>query len=273
MIGVLWVPLAHAGPTLEEGYRKHDYKTVARLCKKLLQEKESLSFSHQMVCAESFAGTGEIEQAILLLKGLLKENPAGLDRVKVQYDLANLLFMQGHYQESKKMFEQVLSASLDRDEWIKKARQKIVQIRQKRGRSREQIALRLIEAEEKVEAGTDLYATKGVLLEILARTEGKQAEQAEKAKELLERLDDKERSLVTRELSNVQLLREEKKLTDARELLQKLLVDYPDMEERGHVESLLQDLEREEEVARNTEDKKSRRRVSMPSKSSGTKLE
>ncbi|MDO8461421.1 MAG: tetratricopeptide repeat protein, partial [Deltaproteobacteria bacterium] len=197
-----------------------------------------------------------------------------LDRVKAQYDLANLLYMQGHYQESKKMFEQVLSASLERDEWIKKARQKITQIRQKRGRSKEQIALRLIEAEERVEEGSDLYATKTVLLEILARTEGKQAEQADKAKDLLERLWDKERSLVTRELSNIQLLREEKKLAEARELLQKILVDYPDMEERGHVESLLQELEQEEEVARIAEAKKGHKRVSLPTtKSSETKFE
>ncbi|MBI1908767.1 MAG: tetratricopeptide repeat protein [Deltaproteobacteria bacterium] len=240
-------PPEEAIQKIREGYQKHDYRKVSRYCKDLPSGR--IPFYIQMICAESHAAAGETEAAIRLLQSLLREDPPGLDRLKAQYDLANLYFMQGRYAESRKVFEQVLETATEREEWVRKARQKIVQLRQKEGKSKDQITLQLLEVEERIEKGIDLYATKGVLKEILSRTERRQPQQNEQAKELLERLKDKESSLVTSELANVhRLYREEKKLAQARELLQKLLLAHPDMEERPHVEALLEEVEHEEEA-------------------------
>ena len=249
-------------PKAEEGgllaaYRAHDYVTVAKLCGQL--KELLLPPSAQLLCAEAYAATGQIAAAGKLLRTLLDQNPPGIDRMKIQYDLANLLFMEGRYIESKKIYQDVVATSQERGEWEKKARERIAKIMAKTKEhdwgSKKQVELQFLEIEQRIEKGVDLAESRDILAEMLLLLKGKQAE---RAAELLEKLRDKRRALITQELSEVNhLYREENNLPAAREILQRILSTYPVMDEREYVEHLFVEIQEKEEIA---ELKKGRKR-------------
>jgi tetratricopeptide (TPR) repeat protein len=100
------------------------------------------------------ADQGELDQAILKLKGLLIRIKKGdINQLKLNYDLANLLFMQGRYREAEKTYQKVVELSEEDQDLVKRAQARVEKMKEREAKKRDKIAIRIIDIETVMEEG------------------------------------------------------------------------------------------------------------------------
>ncbi|QQR80399.1 MAG: tetratricopeptide repeat protein [Deltaproteobacteria bacterium] len=117
---LLFVPLSYA---VEENpntdpltksvmveFDKHNYKKLIKTYEDYKEKnpQKYIPLKTRAIYCQALADVGDLEGAIRNLKELTQDWPIRLDVIKLQYDLANLLFMQGLKDEAKDEYEKIL---------------------------------------------------------------------------------------------------------------------------------------------------------------------
>src|SRR5579885_1331001 len=91
-------------------FQRHNYKKVIQLYRDFEESHPDryLPLSARILYSQALADTGEMNEAIKSLKDILSELPPQADTLKLQYDLANLLFIQRRFDEAKTLYQKML---------------------------------------------------------------------------------------------------------------------------------------------------------------------
>lgn len=198
--------------------------------------------------SEALANTGQVNEAIVALREMIGEWPVHLDLVRMQYNLANLLFMEGRQEEARAAYEKMVLMTREHDDYIAKARDRLSKMKDKAGGRKDKAALELFDIEAILQAGDIPVGAEEYLQGLVAKGDspkGKGDENTEKARDLLDKIhdlkDNKARALLNEAR---RLFDQERKYAEVRGLLETLLREYPDTSERRSVETLMQEVDR-----------------------------
>lgn len=140
------------------------------------------------------ADEGKMNEAIDKLKDVLKtvKEGEGLDPVRLQYDLANLLFLEKRYEEARRAYEEVIRLSERNEEVRQRSLKRIEKMQERDSKKGDKIVIRLIDIEtlldtgqrcpegtkkflSEIEEGSDHYARAQQLLSRLMEDEDRRA--------------------------------------------------------------------------------------------------
>lgn len=207
-------------------------------------EEVLLKDLHQKVQMEletshRLAGEGEIDEAISKLQSLLKETSNQSYLMKIQYDLANLLFLQGRYPEARAVYYQVILLNEDQKQMVSRSRERIEKMKEREVRKGDQVAIRLIDIETTLDAG---QLPPAGTIQFLKDIEIQAAHpSAERAHLLRERIIDVENKKAMELLNEARRLYDKKKdYPKVLSLLETIVQEFPNTEEMPSVEILME---------------------------------
>lgn len=221
-------------------FQAHDYKKVIALYREFAVSKpeRSLPLVVKVLYSQSLADTGEIDDAIEALRGILFELPAEVDPLQLQYDLANLLFLQKRYDEAKTVYSRLLLRGNRSSQILSQAKNRLGMLKEREGSKKKDFdSLEMMDLETAVDAG-EVPEGAAALLEKIVEQNPK-SPQAEEAKRLQARVKDlrirKAQALLdeARRLFDV-----EKKYVEVTEVLDALERSYGDVSEKPSIEAL-----------------------------------
>lgn len=203
---------------------------------------EKNSYSQGISEAHALADHGKIDQAIEKLKELLIEiQKEKINPLRLKYDLANLLFLQGRYQEAEVVYREVVKMAEEENELLQRSQARVHRMQERETKKTDQMAIKLIEIEtalnqeERPAAGSREYLQK-VPLESL---------HYERAGSLLSRLQ-----LLENKMAG-QMLNEARQIFDSRkdypkviEILKSIEQEFPGTDEMSSVRILRQETEK-----------------------------
>ncbi len=227
-------------------FQKHNYKKVIQLYEDFSgnHPDQVLPLTLRVFYSQSLADTGEIDAAIKTIQEILVDFPLLMDSLRLQYDLANLFFMQKRYEEARKAYEKVLLQSSRVNETLRKARERIALMKGSEGKKKDVISLQLLDIETALEAG-EIPDGAETLLEKLATQNPRSPKtpQGEEARLLLARIKvirtEKARNLLDEAR---RLFDHERKYAEVRNILEKIQSDYFDVGDLQSVEALLNEV-------------------------------
>lgn len=187
------------------------------------------------------AGRGKMDEAIQKLQTLLQELPESAP-IRLQYDLANLLFLQGRYREARAAYQKVLILSEEENEFVSRSKERIAKMKEREAKKKDEVAIQLIDIETALDAGQIPAAGSREFLKKIAEETSPHREVAEQLlRKLQEREDENARKILNqaRRLFDV-----EKDYPEAMNLLESIRRDYPETEEMPSVQILLEETER-----------------------------
>ncbi len=197
--------------------------------------KEEVAAIHQL------AGEGKLDEAIRRLTTLLAE--VNVDRIRLQYDLANLLFVQGRYREARGAYQKVLLLAEEENDLVLRSRERIAKMKERETKKKDEFALRLIDIETALDAGQ--LPPSGAKEFLKSVEQNPTSLYREKAEELMRRIHDKENELARVILNEARrLFDQDKNYLQVISLLETVQRDYPDTEEMDSVKILLEETER-----------------------------
>src|SRR5678816_637292 len=84
---------------VSDAFQGHDYKKVIRLYRQFAASKPDryIPIGVKVLYSQALADTGDLDGAIDAMKGVLLDVRPEMDPVQLQYDLANLLFLQKRF--------------------------------------------------------------------------------------------------------------------------------------------------------------------------------
>jgi tetratricopeptide (TPR) repeat protein len=191
----------------------------------------------RVLYSESLADVGELDEAIKSLQEILSDYPPQLDYLRIQYDLANLLFLQRRYPEAKVAYQKILLHSSRTDEILTKSRERLTLMKESEGKKKDLISLQLLDIETALEAGEVPDGAETVLRKIVAQNPS--TPHAERAGRLLVRVKEIRSAKAKSLLEEARrLFDEEKKYAEVREILDQIVRNYSDVSEMQSVEAL-----------------------------------
>lgn len=230
---------------VQEEFQRHNYKKVIQLYRDFTSANPELfpSLIVKALYSQSLADTGEIDQAIDVLKEILADFPPQLDPLRLQYDLANLLFMQRQYEEARAAYQKVLLQASRNDEIRMKARDRIALMKQSEGRKKDILSLQLLEIETSLESNEVPEGAEGVLNELLAKNP--EGPQADRARKLLDRIREVRIGKAAALLGEARrLFDQERKYNEVRQILEQMVKDYSDVADMQSAQLLLKEANR-----------------------------
>lgn len=219
-------------------FQRNNYKKVIRLYKDFTAKYPDrfVPLVVQVLYSQSLADTGEMDEAIVILKEILMEMPPQIDPVRLHYDLANLLFMQRRYSEATNAYQKILLQASRHDEILTKVRERLTLMREGEGRKKDLISLQLLDIETTLEAKEIPEGAEPLLQNVINQNSG--TVQAEQAARLLGRLKEVRTEKARALLDEARRLFDEKKYTEVREILDQIDRHYADVSEVQSVEVL-----------------------------------
>lgn len=189
------------------------------------------------------ASEGKLDEAIARFQALLREAPKEPSRFRLQYDLANLLFMQGRYREARTAYQRAIEMAEEESALVQRARERIAKMRERETKKKDEIAIQLIDIETATDTGQrPPEGSKEFLVRIAADPV---SPHQEKAESLLQKIRDAE------EVKAMELLNEARRLFDKErnypavlEILETIRRDYPENSDDTSVQILLTETER-----------------------------
>ena len=193
--------------------------------------------------AHDLASHGKMDEAIGKLRDLLKNAPPELDPIRIQYELANLLFLQGRYREARAAYHLVLVEAEDKGEMISRTRERIAKMKEREVKKKDEMALQLIDIETALDTGQIPPEGSKQLLKKIVKDSN--SEHQAQAQQLLQRMSEME-DVKARELLNEarRLFDKEKNYVEVLNLLDTVQHQFPDSEEMLSVKILIEETER-----------------------------
>lgn len=187
------------------------------------------------------ANQGKLDEAISRLQEILKKSSPELDSIRLQYDLANLLFLQGRYREARAAYHRVSLMGDDYQGIVTRSKERINKLVEREAKKKDTLILQLIDVETALDAGqfpTD--GSKDFLKKVVA--DPNQIAHHARAEGLLKQIQMMEDEKARQRLDEARQLFDDKK--DYRavlNLLEEIQRDFPDSEEMPSVEILLKE--------------------------------
>ncbi len=224
---------------IQQEFQRNNYKKVIRLYREFEHKlpDQPISLPVRIIYSQALADTGEVDQAIKILQDVLKDFPPQVSPLRLQYDLANLLFIQHQNEKARVLYQRILFQASRDKEIIAKARGRVASMKQVDGRKKDLISLQLFDIETALDLGEIPEGTQTVLKKIV--DENPSTSHAEKAQFLLSKIteirSDKAKALLDEAR---RLFDEEKKYAEVRQTLEQIKTDYADVCEMRSIEAL-----------------------------------
>ncbi len=224
---------------MKSEFQRHNYKKVMQLYKDYISVHEGnfIPLSLRVFYSQALADTGDLDGAIKILQEVLSDWPVSMSLTRLQYDLANLLFMQGKKEEARSLYQKILVQNSKLQEISTKSRERLSQMKQVESKKKGLLSLQLLDIETSLEAGEVPEGSADLLKQIQEKNPG--SPQAERGKVLLVKISEirteKSRALLDEAR---RLFDEEKKYDDVRELLDQIEKEYSDVAEIKSIEAL-----------------------------------
>jgi tetratricopeptide (TPR) repeat protein len=230
--------------SIPSDFDRHDYKKVVRLYRDYVSNhpEKYIPMVVRILYSQSLANLGEVEDSIVSLKNLLSDLPPQFDPMKLQYDLANLLFLQNRLDEARSAYQKVMILGENSRQVQAKSKERLAWIRAKEegGRGKDLISLRLSDIETLLEIGEIPDGADIFLKQVIQDQKGPESPSVKKAKKLLTRIQEIRTERAKALLDEARrLYDEEKKFTEVREILNQILASYSDVVELPSVEALM----------------------------------
>ncbi len=220
-------------------FDKHNYKKLIKVYEDYKEKnpQKYIPFKTRSAYCQALAEVGDVEGAIRNLKELLEDWPVRLDIIKSQYDLANLLFMQGLKEEAKEAYEKILLQAEQSNQIVQKSRERLSQLRQLDTKKKDQTALKILEIETSLEVGETSRESVDFLNKVIV--EEPNSRNAARARLVLKKTNDFRSQKGKALLDEARrLFDEEKKYQEAQDILDLIDSNYPDVVEPPSVEAL-----------------------------------
>lgn len=230
---------------VQQEFQEHNYKKVIRLYEDFTEAQSDafLPLTVRVLYSQSLADTGELEDAIQVLREILAEFTPEVDALLLQYNLANLLFMERRYQEARAAYQKALLYSSRYQEIQSKARERLNLMKDSEGRKKDTASLQLIEIETSLEAGEVPDGAEALLKQMAdQKNPNFYSEQARRLLAKVKEVRTKKAGSLLDEARR--LFDEERKYLEVREILEQLARDYSDVCEIQSVEVLRKEVDR-----------------------------
>ncbi len=234
--------------TLQKGvaeeFERHNYQKVIEIYRGYVDQNPDLlvPLAVKVRYSQSLADTGQIDEAILALQEVLGELVPPVDPLKLQYDLANLLFLQRRYDEAKIIYQKILFQSTRNADLVAKVRERVGFMKKREGRKKDMAVLQILDIETALESGEVPDGAETILQEI-QKDQKPGAPQAERVQALLTRVREMRTEKAKALLDEARRLFDEKRnFTAVREILNQLTRNYSDVAEMKSVEALAKSL-------------------------------
>lgn len=224
-------------------FQRHNYKKVIQLYRDFAKGHSDrfLPTVVKVLYSQSLADTGEIDEAINSLKEVLAYLPPQFDTLKLQYDLANLLFLQRRYDEARSAFQKILLQSSQVNEVLSKARERLSLMKDKESKKKDFVSLQILDIETNLDAGTVPDGAEAFLQQIAEQAPpGPQADQVRRLQERVKEVRAGKAKALLDEARR--LYDQEKKYADVRDILEQIAQYYSDVSEMPSVEALLKEV-------------------------------
>ncbi|MBI2982135.1 MAG: tetratricopeptide repeat protein [Deltaproteobacteria bacterium] len=195
--------------------------------------REEIDQSHRL------AGEGKIDDAISKLGSLLKSLPEQSYLMQIQYDLANLLFLQGRYPEARAAYFRVVMLGEDQKQMVARSKERIEKMKEKESSKGDDITIRLIDIETSLDAGQ--LPPEGSR-QFLKEIESQPAHpSAEKARRLRLRIRETENAKALLLLNEARALFDKRKdYAKVLSILEAIKQEFPNTDEMTSVEILME---------------------------------
>lgn len=229
--------------TVSGEFQRHNYKKVIQLYRDFAKGNPDrfLPTVVKVLYSQSLADMGEIDEAIKSLKEVLADFSPEVDTLKLQYDLANLLFLQRRYDEARTAFQKILLQSSQVNELLSKARERLSLMKDKESKKKDFVSLQILDMESNLDAGTVPDGAEAFLQQIAEQTPtGPQADQARRLQERVREVRGEKAKALLDEARR--LYDKERKYADVRDILEQISQYYSDVSEMPSVEALLKEV-------------------------------
>ena len=228
---LLLVPLLFLSPLWAEAQTSSSFKEVSE------------RFKHEIDEAHQLAAEGKLDESIERLREILNEAPSEYYQLRLQYDLANLLFVQGRYREARAGYHRVLMMIEDQNEMVTRARERIAKMKDRESKKKDEVSIQLIDLETQVDLGQIPPEESRNFLRKIERNE--QSIHQTRARELFQRVVEMENERA-RELLNQarHLFDKEKNYLAVTNILETIQREFPDTTEMPSVQILVDETER-----------------------------
>jgi tetratricopeptide (TPR) repeat protein len=223
-------------------FEQHNYKEVIQLYREFAAGKPEryLPVIVKVLYSQALADTGDINGAIDTLKNILEDLPAEVDSLKLQYDLANLLFLQKRFEEARVIYRRLVLRSEQTTEILAKAKERLDSMKdlETGARKKDIASIELIDVGTSLESGVIPDGAEVFLKRVISQHP--KSPQAAEARRLQARLKDMRMEKAQSMLDEARrLFDQEKKYAEVRDLLEELQRSYADVSETTSVEALL----------------------------------
>jgi len=224
-----------------EAFQGHDYKKVIRLYREFAssQPDRYLPISVKVLYSQALADTGDLDGAIDAMKVALSDADPEMDPIQLQYDLANLLFLQKRFDEARATYRKLLLQAGRNADLLSKAKERLALMKDRDANAKRKDieSLQMIDLETSLDAGEVPDGAEEALARIIRRDP--KSQQALEAKGLQDRI----KSLRTQKAKALldearRLFDEEKKYAAAKNILDQIQSSYADVSETASVEAL-----------------------------------
>lgn len=231
--------------TVNDEFERHNYKRVIELYESYRNENpgQYVPLGVKVLYSQSLASTGRIDEAIEAIKEVLTGISPQFDPMKLQYDLANLLFLQRRYDEAKVIYQKIILQSSRYGDILMKARERIGLMKERDGKRKDFASLQILDIETALESGEVPDGAEAVLRGIVEQNPTPL--QLEQVKKLLTRIREVRTEKAKALLDEARrLYDQEKKYAAVKEILGRIVRDYSDVAEMPSVEVLLKEVNR-----------------------------
>lgn len=225
-------------------FQGHNYKKVIQLYRDFAANKPHryLPLVVKVLYSQSLADTGEIEEAIASLKEVLTEMPTEADSLQLEYDLANLLFMEKRYDEAAAAYRKVFVRANQASGMLSKAKERLSLIKDRTAsagsRRKDATEIEMMDLGTLMDLGEVPEGTEIFLQRVI--DQNPKSPQSEEAKRLQARVKEIRTQKAKALLDEARrLFDEEKKYTEVREVLEQIQNSYADVSEMPSVIALL----------------------------------
>ncbi len=225
-------------------FQRNNYKKVIDLYRDFADKNpgQYLPFAARVLYAQSLADTGQIEEAINALKQILAELPAQVDPLRLQYDLANLLFVERQYGEARELYQRILHQDSKRREILAKVRERIALMRAQDAKKKDLTSLQLLDVETSLESAEVPEGAEAALKEIAEKNPS--TPQAQQAAQLLQKIREIKTERAKALLDEARrLFDRERKFAAVREILDQLRREYADVADMTSVDTLQKEVD------------------------------
>jgi tetratricopeptide (TPR) repeat protein len=223
-------------------FQRHNYKQVIRLYREFAagQPERYLPVVVKVLYSQALADTGDIDAAIDSLKIVLEDLPPEVDSLKLQYDLANLLFLQKRFEEARVIYRRLVLRAEQTADILSKAKERLASMKDLEGggRKRDFASIEMIDIETALDAGSVPDGAEAFLRDVVERHP--ESAQAAEARRLQGRVREVRTQRARALLDEARrLFDEEKKYGEVRDVLEQIRRSYADVSEMPSVEALL----------------------------------